>query len=83
MTMPGNYPVVDNSNVLLSSMTDEKGKVYAIPTMWDGKKDHTDKEAWARAKRLGLSKFPSFDSVEEAEAWIQKNHGNIVGDKDK
>lgn len=77
--MPGNYPVVGSSNVMLASMTDENGKVYAIPTMWDGSKDHTDAQAWARARRLGLSRFPSFSTVDEAEAWIAENHGNVVG----
>jgi hypothetical protein len=53
--------------------------VRAIPTMVDGKQLSND-EALAIAKRHGLDKYPTFTTVEEAEAWIEKNHGNITED---
>lgn len=77
--LPGNYPEKDGSNVLLSSFESD-GRHYAIPTMWDGEKGHTGDEAWTRAQRLGLEGFPSFESHDEAETWIEQHHGNIVGD---
>lgn len=74
--LPTKHPSVDRSNVLFSSITDDKGKTYAIPTMIEGMK-FTGEQAANVAKSHGLDKYPSFKTVEEAESWIQKHHGDI------
>lgn len=80
-TFPTKHPRVKNkdgssSNVRLGSFTEGK-KTYAIPTMVEGKQ-LKGKAPLDVAKKHGLSKYPSFDSVPKAEKWIQKNHGNIA-----
>lgn len=82
---PTQHPIVENpdgsySNVKLKGFgyTDDKGKVHevVIPTMVGGI-TLTDKEAWAVAKRYGLHKYPTFDTVEEGNAWASANHARI------
>ena len=47
----------------------------------DARIPQTAKEsAKARAKKIGLDQFPSFDTEEEAAAWTRENHGNISED---
>lgn len=80
-TFPTKHPMVKNkdgstSNVRLGSFTEGK-KTYAIPTMVNGVQ-LKGKAAFGVARKHGLEKYPSFDSVDKAEAWIQKNHGNIA-----
>ena len=77
---PTKHPMVRNedgsmSNVRLGSFTLGK-TTYAIPTMVEGKQ-LSDSKAVGVAKKHGLDKYPSFKSVDEAEMWIQNNHGNI------
>ena len=77
---PTKHPKVKNpdgssSNVRLGSFTEGK-KIYAVPTMVEGKQ-LTGKAAFGLAKKHGLGKYPSFETVGKAEKWIKKNHGNI------
>jgi hypothetical protein len=82
---PTRHPMVKNpdgssSNVVMSSFTFTEGgkdKTYVIPTMVDGI-PLKNKDAVALARKHGMEKYPVFDSVPEAESWIQKNHGNII-----
>lgn len=56
----------DGSRSSIKNITAEfSGKTYVLPTVWDGEILGTD-DAIARAKKEGLSKFPSYDSEEEA-----------------
>lgn len=75
---PTRHPLVGDSNVLIQSVTFDN-KTYAIPTMIGGKK-LSGREAVAIAKEHGLGNYPAFDSVQMAEDWIQRNHGNIGPD---
>ena len=77
---PTKHPMVKNkdggiSNVKMISVGFDD-RTYAIPSMVNGKQ-LSDDEAEEIARTMGLDKYPSFDSVDEAEAWIQENHGNI------
>jgi hypothetical protein len=72
------------SNVLLQSIggEDPSGEhppepVKAIPTMIDGIK-YSGKEAAEKYHEMGLMESaPEFKTVEQAEKWIEKNHGKI------
>lgn len=80
---PTNHPPIKNaggsvSNVVLMSVGFGT-KTFAIPTMVEGVQ-LTPERAIEIAKEQGLRKYPSFDTVDEAEEWIQKNHGNISAD---
>lgn len=59
---------------LLQTTIEHDGKAYNIPTVWDGKKLTAD-EAWARAQKEGLDKFPSYKTEQEAEERYQQMHG--------
>jgi hypothetical protein len=86
-TFPTKHPKVKNadgssSNVRLGSFT-EGGKTYVVPTMVEGIR-LSGKAAFSLAKEHGLDKYPAFEGatmaeqVDNAEAWIQENHGNIA-----
>jgi hypothetical protein len=49
------------------------GKWRNIPSVWDGKA-HTEDEAIAHAKKIGVEKWPAYNSQEEAVARYQKMH---------
>lgn len=68
------------SNVVMSSMSDEEW-TYVVPTMMRGKL-YTPEEAWEiHAGTDGrLSTLPRFKKLEDAEAWIEENHGRIAAD---
>jgi len=80
LSFPGQYPRgtgdLANSNVLLGSFS-INGKVYVLPTMENGKKIYDPASV---AHGYGLEKYPQFNSVKEAEAWIQENHGRVNED---
>lgn len=84
VAFPGNYPLVENkegtqSNVLLSTFSVDMGgkrKTFAIPTMVGGKRLSPD-DAFKTAKTQGLENYPSFDTEEAAQSWINANHGKI------
>jgi hypothetical protein len=70
----------DGSRSSLRQMTVSLGgKTYNLPTVWDGKILETG-PAIDRAKKVGLDKFPSYDSQEEAEARYQKMHDYMEDD---
>lgn len=81
---PTRHPMVKNkdgsgSNVVLKSWNfgaESGGKEVVIPTMVGGKQ-LTDAEAIAIARKHGLDKYMQFDTVAEANAWAEENHGNI------
>jgi len=66
------------SNVKMAGVNMD-GMERVIPTMVDGKQ-LTVKEAAAIAHKNGLDKYPSFKTVEEANAFAEKNHGSINED---
>jgi hypothetical protein len=83
------------SNVVLSTFDAvppayENGpeKVFVIPTMESGKlikgdSDDPDEQKWAPlrlAQSRGLDNYPFFDTREEAQEWIEANHGRIDED---
>lgn len=49
------------------------GKTYMLPKVWDGQVLSED-EAIKRAEKLGLDKFPAYDSPEKAEKRYQELH---------
>lgn len=77
---PGLYPEIKNkdgtvSNIL-SSTVQIDDKHYVIPTMAEGKKMSLDK-AVNRAKEIGLYRFPSFQSGEDALRFSQGISGRV------
>jgi hypothetical protein len=66
-------------STLLAQVTEFDGKYYMLPTVWDGKQ-HTATEAAERAKAVGLDKYPSYDSQEDAEKRYSAIHDYM--DKD-
>lgn len=75
---PTKHPMKGNSNVVMAGVNID-GMERVIPTMVDGKQLSV-KEAVAIARRKGLDKYPAFKTVEEANAFAEKNHGNINED---
>lgn len=83
---PTNHPFKGgDSNVLLATtggknpddptgLTDEP--VHVFPTMVEGKKLSGD-AALAIAVENGLDNYPVFETIEDAQQWIDLNHGNI------
>jgi hypothetical protein len=57
----------------------QNGKYYNIPTVWGGKIVPPD-DAIARANKLGLERFPSYSSEQEAEDRYSKMHGYMERD---
>ena len=77
-----NGPVVnqDGSTSTLRQMSvGINGRVYNIPTVWNGAVVSPD-EAIARARQVGLDKFPSYSSEGDAEARYQQMHKFIEQD---
>ena len=66
------------SNVKMAGVNMD-GMERVIPTMVDGKQLSV-KDAAALAHKNGLDKYPSFKTVEEANAFAEKNHGSINED---
>jgi soluble lytic murein transglycosylase-like protein len=80
LTGPGG---VDNANgsrsTLFQATVEHKGKVYSIPTVWDGKILNID-DALKRVEKEGWDKFPSYKTEEEAEARYQQMHKFMEAD---
>lgn len=55
------------------------GRTYNIPTVWNGKELKPD-DAIAQAERVGLDKFPSYGSEDEAEGRYQAMHAYLDRD---
>lgn len=77
---PTRHPYVGSSNVILASHSfpDRTGRMltYAIPTMVDGKKLSGNAPV-ELALSHGLENYPAFNSVPDAERWIEVHHGHI------
>ena len=57
----------DNSISTLYQMTQEaNGRQYNLPTVWDAQ-ILSPQESFKRAQAIGLDKFPSYDTEEEAD----------------
>jgi hypothetical protein len=76
---------VDNPNGTRSSLfqttVESEGKVYNLPTVWDGK-IHEENEAWDHWKGQ-IDKFPSYPTEEEAQARYDKMHEFMERDTKK
>jgi len=77
---PTKHPSVKNpdgseSNVKLGTFGID-GKQYVIPTMVDGKTLNPN-EALDIAKSFGFDKYPSFNTVSQADEWAKKYHGRV------
>jgi hypothetical protein len=55
------------------SVTGPNGRVYNIPSVYDGRILHPD-DAIKRAQAIGWEQFPSYGSVQDAEARYQQMH---------
>ena len=81
---PTKHPFVKNkdgtrSNVKLATFSfgeGDKEMHFVIPTMVDGKQ-LTNDEAVAKARQMGLDRYPKFKTGQEADAYSKKIHGNI------
>jgi hypothetical protein len=67
------------SSLLQMSFEGPGGKVYNIPTVWGGRQLNPD-DAIAAADRVGLDKFPSYASEDEAEARYSQLHDYLEKD---
>lgn len=79
-SFPTRHPTVANkdgsrSNVRIATFGFGK-KFVAIPTMVGGRQ-LSDDAAVKKARRMGLSKYPSFKSQKLADQWAKKNHDKI------
>lgn len=71
---PGKIVHPDGSISSLLQMSFEKdGKTYNIPTVWGGKQLEPN-DAIKEAEKIGLEKFPSYSTSEEAEARYDAMH---------
>jgi hypothetical protein len=77
---PGGVTNADGSRSSLYQITTMiDGKAYTLPTVYDGK-ILTPDQAVEKAKAIGLDKFPSYATEQEAEDRYQKIHAYM--DKD-
>jgi hypothetical protein len=60
-------------STVYSTTVDIDGKTYTLPTVWNGKILEPD-EAIKKAESIGLDKFPSYASPEEAMTRYQQLH---------
>jgi hypothetical protein len=67
------------SSLIQMSFEGPGGKTYNIPTLWGGHQLPPD-EAIARAQKIGLDKFPSYASGDEAEARYRQLHDYLAKD---
>ena len=67
------------SSLLQMSFEGPGGKVYNIPTVWGGRQLSPD-DAIQAAQQVGLDKFPSYSSEDEAEGRYQQLHGYLEKD---
>jgi hypothetical protein len=85
---PGGVDNPDGSRSSIRNITVEMdGKTYVLPTIYDGKILST-KDAVDKAKSIGLDKFPSYDSQDEAESrynqmhdYMEKDTANYLGQR--
>lgn len=66
-------------STLKQTTFEEDGRTYNIPTIWDGA-EHDPNIAWARAKKIGLANFPSYNSDQAAESRYQQMHDAMAKD---
>jgi hypothetical protein len=64
---------------LLQETVERDGKVYSIPTVWNGKIVSSE-EAKKNVDQIGWDKFPSYNSDEEAQARYDQMHGFMEKD---
>jgi hypothetical protein len=67
------------TSTLFAATFEIGGKTYVIPTVWNGQILQPD-QALAQAKAIGLDKFPSYGSEDEAEARYDAMHGYMEKD---
>ena len=76
----GGVPNNGKTSTLFQTTVEIDGKVYNIPTVWDGK-ILTPDQAIERATQEGLDKFPAYSSEDEAEKRYQAMHRFIEMDR--
>lgn len=64
---------------LLQMSFERGGKIYNIPTVWNGKQLEPD-DAIKAAEKVGIKKFPSYGSEEQAESRYGAMHGYLEKD---
>lgn len=75
----GGVPNKGETSTLFQTSVEIDGKIYNIPTVWDGEILPPDR-AIDRAVKEGLDKFPSYASESEAEQRYQAMHGYMEKD---
>lgn len=71
---PGGVDNADGSRSTLFQMSIEHaGKVYNVPTVWDGKILQPD-DAIKQVEKEGWDAFPSYQTEQEAESRYQQMH---------
>lgn len=63
----------------LNIVTEMDGRHYVLPTVWDNQIVEPD-EAVRRAREGGIDKWPSYDSLDAAEARYDAMHGYMERD---
>jgi hypothetical protein len=68
-----------STSTLLAATVGVDDKTYVIPTVWDNKIVSVD-EGFERAKKVGIDKFPSYDSEAVARGRYDAMHNYIAKD---
>jgi hypothetical protein len=67
------------SSLYQMSFQNDDGKIYNIPTVWNGKILEPP-DAIDAARKTGLDKFPSYDNQDDAESRYNAMHGFLEKD---
>lgn len=76
----GGVPNEGKTSSYLSKTFTFGDRAYVLPSVWDNKIIEDNKEIVRRAREAGLEKFPSYGSVDEAEARYDKMHAYMERD---
>lgn len=69
------------TTVYITGVNGPDGRIYNVPGFADNRR-LTPEEALDRAKRVGLNKYPSYATIEEADAAAERVHSVIENDAD-
>ena len=67
------------TSTLYQMSVEHDGKTYNVPTVWNGKILSTDK-AMEQVRKVGIDKFPSYDTRQEAQARYDQMHSYMEKD---
>ena len=69
-----------STSTVLQRSVDHNGRWYSIPSVWNGRIVESESEARKLAAEVGWDKWPSYKTLDEAEARYQQMHKFMEGD---